>query len=69
VCIFLTVFVSRVFSVRIGPADLLGGALARRLPSALADYSDEAIRAICRAEQQTIGVTRTVLNEQFDAAE
>jgi hypothetical protein len=56
-----------VFAVDIDPGEVLGGPLADRLPSASIDYTEEAIRAMCQAEQQVIAETKTELDERFDA--
>lgn len=57
-----------VFAVEIDPGDVLGSVLAGGLPSASIEYTDEAIRAMCRAEEQVIHETKTELNERFDDA-
>jgi hypothetical protein len=54
------------FEVRIDPADVLSGPLAGRLPAVSLDYTDEAIRAMRRAEQRVIHEARSDVVERFD---
>lgn len=53
------------FTVEIDPGDVLGG-LARGLPSVSIDYTDEAIRAMRRAEQRVVRDTKAEVAERFD---
>ncbi|MDH5021002.1 hypothetical protein [Halobacterium rubrum] len=53
------------FTVDIYPADVLGGVLSAGLPSVSIDYTDEALRAMVRAEQHVVTDTRSAIDDQF----
>jgi hypothetical protein len=53
------------FEVRVDPADVLGGPLAGTLPTVSLDYTDEAVRAMRRAEQRVVHEARADVNERF----
>ncbi|ELZ21131.1 hypothetical protein C475_19273 [Halosimplex carlsbadense 2-9-1] len=54
------------FEVRIDPADVLSGPLAGRLPAVSLDYTDEAVRAMRRAERRVVHEAKSDVAEQFD---
>lgn len=56
-----------VFRVDIDPGDVLGGPLAGGLPSASIDYTDEAIRAMTRAERRVVHETKRELDRRYEA--
>lgn len=41
-----------VFEIRLDPRDVIGGQFTSGLPSVRIEYTDEAIRAMCRAERR-----------------
>ncbi|QPV63810.1 hypothetical protein I7X12_04045 [Halosimplex litoreum] len=53
------------FEVRIDPADVLGGPLTGTLPTVSLDYTDEALRAMHRAEQRVVHEARADVTERF----
>lgn len=53
------------FTVEIDPGDVLGG-LARGLPSVSIEYTDEAIRAMRRAERRVVRETKSEVADRFD---
>lgn len=53
------------FTVDIDPADVLGGVLSAGLPSVSIDYTDEALRAMHRAERRVVDDTKAVIDERF----
>lgn len=53
------------FTVEIDPGAILGGALAKGLPTATIDYTDEAIRAMRRAERQVVHETTREIEARF----
>jgi hypothetical protein len=53
------------FTVDIDPADVLGGVLSAGLPSVSIDYTDEALRAMVRAEQHVVTDTKSTIDDQF----
>lgn len=55
------------FTVDIDPTDVLGGVLSTGLPSVSIDYTDEALRAMHRAERRVVADTKTVIDERFEA--
>lgn len=52
------------FDVRVDPADVLGG-VGSALPSAEIEYTDEAIRAMTRAERRVVHETKRELDRRF----
>lgn len=52
-------------TVRVDPGDLLGG-LARALPSATIDYTDEALRAMTRAQKRVVDRAMADARDQFE---
>ncbi|APW98772.1 hypothetical protein CHINAEXTREME_13695 [Halobiforma lacisalsi AJ5] len=55
-----------VFAVEIDPGEVLGGPFAAALPSPSIDYTEEAIRAMRRAERQVIADTKAEIERRFD---
>jgi len=55
-----------VFQSRIDPGDLLDGPLVSSLPAAGIEYTDEAIRAMCRAEERVGHEARAEVRDRFD---
>jgi hypothetical protein len=55
-----------VFEVRIDPGSVLGGPFAGALPTASVEYTDEAKRAMRRAERRVIEETKREVAVQFD---
>ena len=53
------------FTVEIDPGEVLGGPFAGSLPSASLEYTDEAIRAMRRAEQRVVQQTKTTVERRF----
>ena len=53
------------FTVAIDPGAVLGGVLANGLPTATIDYTDEAIRAMRRAERQVVHETKGEIETRF----
>ena len=53
------------FTVEVDPGEVLGGPFAGSLPSASLEYTDEAIRAMRRAEQRVVQQTKTTVETQF----
>ena len=53
------------FTVEIDPGSILGGVLANGLPTATIDYTDEAIRAMRRAERQVVHETKDEVKRRF----
>ena len=53
------------FTVEIDPGAVLGGVLANGLPTATVDYTDEAIRAMRRAERQVVHETKGEIETRF----
>ncbi len=53
------------FAVEIDPADVLGG-LGSMLPGVDVEYTDEAIRAMSRAERRIVRETKGEVRERFD---
>jgi len=53
------------FTVRIDPGSVLGGPFAGALPSVSVEYTDEAIRAMRRAERRVIEDTKREVAAQF----
>jgi len=56
------------FEVRIDPGEVLGGPFSAALPSVTVDYTDEAIRAMTRAERQVVGDLTEAVDERFEPA-
>ena len=54
------------FEVRIDPEELLGGPFAGALPSVSVEYTDEARRAMRRAERRVIEETKREVAARFD---
>ncbi|AFZ74350.1 hypothetical protein [Natronobacterium gregoryi] len=54
------------FVVEVDPGDVLGGRFTASLPSVSLEYTDEAVRAMCRAERQVIAETKREIGRQFD---
>jgi hypothetical protein len=46
---------------------VLGGPFAGRMPSVSIDYTDEAVRAMRRAEQRVVDETKRTVRELFGA--
>jgi hypothetical protein len=55
-----------VFEVRIDPGTVLGGPFADALPAASIEYTDEAKRAMRRAERRVIEATKREVGSRFD---
>ena len=53
------------FETRLDPSEVVGGALASRLPSVGVEYTDEAVRAMTRAEQRVIHEARREVGQRF----
>lgn len=53
------------FAVEIDPGNVLGGPFASRMPSVSIDYTDEAVRAMRRAEQRVVDETKRTVRELF----
>lgn len=56
-----------VFEIRIDPQDVIGGPFAWGLPSVRIKYTDEAIRAMHRAERRVIRETKGEIRDRFDS--
>ena len=56
------------FTVRLDPGSVLGGPFAGALPAASVDYTDEAKRAMRRAERRVIEETKREVAARFDGA-
>jgi hypothetical protein len=56
------------FTVRLDPGSILGGPFAGALPAASVDYTDEAVRAMRRAERRVIEETKREVAARFDGA-
>lgn len=56
-----------VFEIRIDPQDVIGGPFAWGLPSVRIEYTDEAIRAMHRAERRVIRETKGEIRDRFDS--
>jgi len=54
------------FEVRIDPADVLSSPLAGRLPTVSLEYTDEAIRAMRRAERRVVHEATSDVADRFD---
>lgn len=54
------------FAVEVDPGEVLGGPLASRLPSVSIEYTDEALRAMRRAERQVVHDTKAEVRERFE---
>lgn len=54
------------FEVRIDPDDVLAGPLSGRLPSVSLEYTDEAVRAMYRAEQRVVRDAKSEVKRRFD---
>jgi len=54
------------FTVAVDPGEILGSPLARGLPTVSVDYTDEAVRAMRRAEKQVVHDTKAAVDERFD---
>jgi hypothetical protein len=54
-----------VLAIRLDPGDVIGGPLASGLPSVRIEYTDEAIRAMRRAEQRVIHETKAEIRDRF----
>ena len=57
------------FVVRLDPESILGSPLARTLPSVSLEYTDEAIRAMRRAEKRVVHETKREVHRQYDEHE
>jgi hypothetical protein len=53
------------FETRIDPGEVVGGTLGRRLPSVGVEYTDEAVRAMTRAERRVIHEARREVDRRF----
>ncbi|MEZ3163294.1 hypothetical protein ABNG03_00010 [Halorubrum sp. RMP-47] len=56
-----------VFEARIDPEEVVGGPFAAALPSVSVEYTDEATRAMRRAERRIIEETKREVATRFDA--
>ncbi|QAU11684.1 hypothetical protein EKH57_02290 [Halorubrum sp. BOL3-1] len=56
-----------VFEARIDPGEVLGGPFATALPSVSVEYTDEAKRAMLRAERRVIEETKREVATRFDS--
>lgn len=57
------------FVVDIDPESVLGSTLARTLPTVSVEYTDEAIRAMYRAEQRVVHETTREVHRRYDEHE
>jgi hypothetical protein len=55
-----------VFAVDLDPSEVVGGPLATGLPTASIEYTDEAIRAMERAERRIVRETKAEVDKRFD---
>ncbi len=55
-----------VFEARIDPDEIVGGLFGAGLPSVSLDYTDEALRAMSRAERQVIEETKSEIRTRFE---
>jgi hypothetical protein len=55
-----------VFEVEVRPDELIGGPFARTLPSVTIDYTEEAIRAMTRAERQVVHDLKGEVRSRID---
>lgn len=54
-----------VFEVRIDPGEVMGGPFAGTLPTVSVEYTEEAARAMRRAERRVIETTKRAVSAEF----
>lgn len=57
-----------VFAIQLDPRDVIGGPFTWGLPSVRIEYTDEAIRAMYRAERRVIHETKGEIRDRFDSS-